>query len=108
MTSRPDMPHPYGELYDLFLTPNGIRGWMPERPTVVVAGGTITAPIWRHRGHDTPWGPDVLIKSDFDHTVYGTPDDGPVTDQLTAPLIVPVTDRVRELAREAGLQLIER
>lgn len=101
------MPASVAKLYDEFLAPNGIVGWMPEQPTVVVANGRLTAPLWRHRSGDGPWGRNVLIKSDLDRSLYASPNDGPVIDPLTVPLVVPVTDRVRKLARASGLRLVE-
>lgn len=107
----------HAELYELWLKPNGIIGWMPENATVTVdaKAGTITWPKWRHSGNDGPWGHDVVIAMDLDPNLRPVPGggsvegagDAPVVDETTAPLKVAVTERVRDLCRETGVNLVE-
>ncbi len=109
--------HPYtgtdAELYDLWLKPNGIIGWMPENARIVInqQAGTVTWPKMRHEhGNDGPFGRDIVVKSDSwtdeQRRTRSLDEDGVVVDWRTTPLIAPVTDRVRELAR-GRLVLVE-
>ncbi len=109
---RPAMPTHDAELVDTWLTPNGVVGWIPDGSTIVVEGGQITWPRWRHLDADSnPWERDVMVASDLwkpgEHHDAGS-GDTPVVDERTAPLRTPVTDRVRDLFRRSTLTLVER
>ncbi len=111
-TPRPTMGADFDELYDTWLTPNGVEGWMPENATVTVTGGQIRYSHWRHLDPaSSPWDKDVMVASDLWKPGEGH-DAGtggePVVDRRTVPLAVPVTDRVRELCRKTGLNLVEK
>ncbi len=108
----------HAELFEAFLGPNGIVGWMPENARVVVdtTASTITWPRWRHLNKASgPWERDVMIASDLDPSLRcggpGEPAvkgyDVPVIDQMTTMLVQPVTDHVRDLCRKTGLNLVE-
>ncbi len=109
----------HAELFEAFLGPNGIVGWMPENAHIVVdtKAGTITWPRWRHLNEASgPWDRDVMIVGDLDPSLgcgglgkpaaenYGDP----VAEHVTVPMAVPVTDHVRDLCRKTGLDLVER
>ncbi len=104
----------FAELHETWLAPNGVIGWMPESATVTVdtAAGTVTWPQWRHLSEASgPWDKDVMVESDeWTDEQRRTRDGGlePVVDNRTTPLAVPVNERVRELCRAAGLNLVER
>lgn len=115
--------HPYtgpdADLYNVWLKPNGIIGWIPDGAPVTVdsTAGTVTWPKWRHlKAKSGPWEKDVKVVSDdwpqwpqkvpdgVDRATFGQP----VVDWVTTPLIAPVTERVRALARKRRLNLVER
>jgi hypothetical protein len=105
----------HAALFEKWLRPNGIIGWMPEDPTIVVdlAGGTVTWPKWRHlNGGSSPWEKDLAVKSDAwsdsERRTRSSDEDGAVIDQTTTKLRAPVTDEVRDLARRCGMRLEER
>ncbi len=103
----------HAELFETWLRPNGIVGWMPENPRIVVdvTSGTVTWPQWRHETGDGPWGKNVVVKSDAwadsERRTRNSDEDGPVIDQRTVPLVEPVTDQVRALCRGLGVELVE-
>jgi hypothetical protein len=104
----------HAELYELWLKPNGIIGWMPENGKVVVHpnAGKITWLKLRHQNPDgDPWANDIVVKSDSwtsDELITRSRDeDGLVSDTVESDLAVPVTERVRELAKATGIKLIE-
>lgn len=105
----------HAKLFETWLEPNGIIGWLPENPTVVVdaAAGTVSWPKWRHlNGGSGPWDRDVAVKSDAwadsERRTRPSSDDGPVVDQRITALRAPVTDEVRTLAQRCGMNLVER
>lgn len=116
---RPAMTGAAAELHDRWLRPNGISGWLPERSTITVKDRQITYPAWRHSdGTLGGWGQDVMVVSDTWtpeqreralHSPGGLPDEAyqPLTVERTVPLVVPVTDRIRELAASVGVELVD-
>lgn len=105
----------HARLFESWLGPNGVIGWMPERPTIVVdrKAGTVTWPKWRHlHGGSSPWEKDLAVKSDAwadsERLTRPSSEDGPVIDQATTTLRVLVNDEVRTLARKCGMELVER
>lgn len=104
------MPADAAELYDTWLSPNGIHGWLPEEATILVEDGRVTYPAWHHLdGAVGGWGYDVKVMSDDYPGMGQAPGWGePVVTVRTMPLLVPVTDRVRDLFQGSGLALIER
>lgn len=114
---RPAMPAAVAELYDTWLIPNGIVGGLPEGATITVdhTAGTVTWPQWQHLDPNSgPWDHDVRVASDsWTAEQRAARRDDPAGDQpdtidQTVPLAAPVTDRVRELFRHGGLNLVER
>jgi hypothetical protein len=113
---RPAMLADDAELYDMWLAPNGVVGLIPECTTVVVADGHITYSAWRHENAGSgPWdSSDVMIASDLwtaEERIARRDDPAgmvALVDERTVPLVVPVTDRVRELFAASVLTLIER
>ena len=79
-------------------------GWLSEDATILVHDGEITFPVFAHcDGTLGGWGHNLLLRGD----VGGTPPYKPVIESHTAPLAVPVTDRVRELFARTTLTLVE-
>ncbi len=103
----------HAELYESWLEPNGLIGWMPENATITVdsAAGTITWPKFRHNSPGAPWD-GVATKSDYwtdaELQERGSEQDGLIVDETTVPLVAPVTERVRELANATGVTLVEK
>lgn len=114
--------HPYtgteAALFNAWLRPNGVIGWMPENSTITVdsVAGTVTWPRWRHlKAKSGVWDRDVMVVADFwpgqlPPADQIDPDEGmrPVVDMVTTPLVVPVTDQTRAWAKKCGLNLVER
>lgn len=97
MIGRP--PHldtSYAEVYD-WLAANGIDEWLPENPTVTIAGDRLTYTAFRFRG-ERGW--------DVEKIVFN-PETGMLTEDRTVPLVVPPTDRIRFLAARIGMVLVE-
>lgn len=112
-TGRPSMPTLFAELYDEWLIPNGIVGWIPKKPTIVVtAGKVMTCPVHRHLDTaSSPWAYDLMKRSDlWGPGVGGDADDAdtPLVDERTVLVTVPVTDRIRDLCAACGVTLVER
>lgn len=90
--TRPDFwPADENELYDTWLNPNRIDGWLPENVTFEIDtnGATITYDAFRtvDGGHGT-WDPDDIARDGDGHVII---------EQVTVPMAVPPTQRVREL-----------
>lgn len=82
------------EVYE-WLKANGVDEWLPDEPDIYVAGGELTYTAWVWDG-PRGW--------DMDHVRVEDRGGGPagVFELRTVPLLVPLTDRVRELARRAS------
>lgn len=103
------MPADAAELYDTWLIPNGVAGLIPEDATILVESGRVTFPAWHHLdGAVGGWGDDVRVLGDDFPTLSGAAGDMPVVEVRTMPLLVPVTDRVRELFARSTVSLVER
>lgn len=80
------------ELYDTWLVPNGIDGWLPEDVTFEIdtVRQTITYPAFRtvDGGHGTWEAAQIARDGDSGDAVI---------DQITVPMVVAPTGRVREL-----------
>jgi hypothetical protein len=102
-SGRPRMLADCAELYDTFLCPNGVTGWIPYGATVSVHDGQITFPVWVHRdGCRGGWRSDVLVEARESDCAPQ-----PVTITVTRRLAVPVTPRIRYLCGITGLDLQE-
>ncbi len=112
-TGRPPMPAGIAALYDEWLIPNGVVGWIPENPTItVVSGKVMTCPVTRHLDTaSSPWDSDLMCQADlWGPGVGGDSDEASkaLVDERTVLVKVPVTDRVRELCAATGVTLVER
>lgn len=95
---RPQMQPPYDELYD-WLVANGINEWIPEAPALRIdpAAGTLTYTSYLWSG-PRGWSADGFqVDADGD----------PAVEQRTVPLVVPPSERIRELLAGTGATLEE-
>lgn len=120
---RPRMTVLAAELYDTWLTPNGVDGWLAATATIRVEDDRITFPSWRHLdGTLGGWGHDIMTVREWRQcsplsaveiprprgTVLLGEDHDLVAVLRTRPLVLPVTNRVRHLFDLSGLILAER
>lgn len=113
-TAKHPLTGGHAKLFEQWLQPNGIVGWLPEHATIVVNtdAGTVTWPKWRHLGAASgPWEEDLMVVSDRwtdkQRRSFTRDPGAPVVDKVTVPLAVPVTPEVRVMCRKLGLNLVE-
>ncbi len=84
-----------------WLAENGVDEWLPEKPRIAVGAGqlTYTAYVWLDgkRG----WDGDFIARSGLGADVVVA------TEDRVVPLLVPLTDQVRMLARRDLITLVE-
>ncbi len=93
--ARPVLAPAFAEVYD-WLRANGVDEWIPEPGQVWAAGGQLTYLAWQwagRRGWDVN---NILVVDGREQTEW-----------RTVPLTAPVTARIRQLAREVGMRLVE-
>jgi hypothetical protein len=103
---RPAMLKRHADLYDLWLAPNGIVEWLPERTTFVVASGQITYESfrWRKRGFDPG---ELVLRRELEPFLDADKGVEAALEHRTVPLLAPLTDQVRELFAASELTLTE-
>ncbi len=104
------MPAAGAELYDRWLVPNGIAEWVPEDATFRVDAGsgwiTYTSFVWDD-GVVRGWNHEFAAVGDEGLServrvlarTARRDSNGVLFEDRVVPLVVPVTDRVRELFR---------